>query len=58
MQTETECLLVRFLYVRVTGLNKGRKWKDEEVFRALQTLITSPSAADVTPLAGCCYKVS
>ena len=55
---ETKCLIFRFLYMQITGLNKGRRWKEEEEFRALQRLITSPSAVDVTPLAGCCYKVS
>jgi hypothetical protein len=55
---ETKRLLIRFLYMKVRGLKKGRGWKNEEGFRERQRLIKSPSAADVTPLPGCCYKVS
>ena len=49
---ESKCLLIRFLYMKVTWLKKGREWKNEEGFRERQQFIMSPSAIDVTPLAG------
>jgi len=51
MHEENKCLLDRFIYIQVAGLNKGRSWKDKEAFRSLERLMTSPPAVDVTPLA-------